>query len=163
MEVFHFYQSSNDEYTGSRTLSQAEADAIVSRHDWYAGNAPTPPGLEAQKSALLDVLAARRWEAEVGGMTVSGIGRIDTSARTQDVFDTAYLKALGNSDYTIAAFKFGNGVFAQMNAATIILIANAIEAHIQACFVNEKAISDLIVAAEDEIALNAISLETGWP
>lgn len=119
--------------------------------------------LAAQKTTRLDALAARRWEAEVGGTTVPGIGRIDTSTRTQAVFASAYVKATADSGYGIAAFKFGNGVFSPMPAATIILIADAIEAHVQACFENEKAISDLIIAAADETALNAVDIEVDWP
>lgn len=53
--------------------------------------------------------------------------------------------------------------FITLDAMTVIGLAQAIRAHVQACFDNEAALSAAIDAAEDHDALESIDVEAGWP
>ncbi|MBW4710742.1 DUF4376 domain-containing protein [Roseobacter sp. YSTF-M11] len=128
---------------------------------------PDPPTIAELKTAKQDALAAKRWLVEYSGFTISGgllDGTfVDTSAKTRMVFDTAHRRATENPLYEIRAFKSGRGAFAMMNAATIILIGDAIEEFIQQCFEHESNLNDLVVAAVDQAGLDAIDIDAGWP
>ena len=113
------------------------------------------------KSARLQELAARRYEAEEGGTTLGG-NPLATDRMTQSKITAAYVKASVDADYEITAWKTGPGIFSTLTAATIIAAANAIEAHVQACFDNEKTISTEITDAVDLTELAAVDIEGGW-
>lgn len=115
----------------------------------------------ARKDEKLAVLAARRWRAETGGIVFMTMA-IKTDEDTQRKITGAYVQADKNPAFT-ARWKMDAGVFVTLNAATIIAIGDAVTAHIQTCFDKEADLSDLITAAEDEAALEAIDIETGWP
>lgn len=145
---------------GDRTVIveswQPEFAALVAMGpDAYA-----PPQITAED--LIARLAARRYAAEEGG-TMFGGQPLSTDRTTQTKITAAYVKASADPGYTIAAWKFAPGVFAPLDAATIIAVANALEAHVQACFANEAAISAQIMAAATPEALEAIDIEQGWP
>jgi hypothetical protein len=122
---------------------------------------PGPPFPEAQTQALQD-LASRRYQAESAGTTFAGFP-LATDPVSQAKITAAYVKASADADYTIPSWKFGPGIFAPLDAATIIAAANAMEAHVQACFANEAALSGQIMAATDGAELAAVDLEAGWP
>lgn len=111
---------------------------------------------------LLAALAARRYVAEESGTTFNGLP-LATDRTTQAKITAAYVKATADPNYAIAAWKFAHGVFAPLDAATIIAAADTMEAHVQACFANEAAITALIAAAETPEDLAAIDIEQGWP
>jgi len=113
-------------------------------------------------SDLLAALAARRYVAEESGTTFAGFP-LATDRTTQAKITAAYVKAIGDPDYTIAQWKFAPGVFAPLDAAMIIGAANVMEAHVQACFSNEAALSAQILAAGTPEALALIDLDAGWP
>lgn len=119
---------------------------------------PAPPTAET----LLAALAARRFTAEESGTTFNGLP-LATDRTSQAKITAAYVKAAGDPDYMIAAWKFAPGVFAPLDAATIIAAADAMESHVQACFANEAAITAQILAAETPEDLAAIDIEQGWP
>ena len=86
-----------------------------------------------------------------------------TDRTTQAKITAAYVKASADPGYAIAAWKFAPGLFAPLDAATIIAAADTMEAHVQACFANEAAITAQILAAETPEDLAAIDIEQGWP
>jgi hypothetical protein len=45
----------------------------------------------------------------------------------------------------------------------LVAIGDAVEAHVQDCFLREREICALIAAAADAAALAAIDIESGWP
>lgn len=120
------------------------------------------PTLAERKDKKMQDLAARRFMAEEGGTTL-GNTPIATDRTTQGKVTAAYVKASADSNYTIAAWKGTDGTFSPLNATTIIAIADAIEAHVQACFANEATLSGQITAATTEAELDAVNIETGWP
>ena len=134
---------------------------------WLAANPSftpdsyVPPSLETNKTTLYAALSDYRFGKETGGITF-GSTPIKTDRSTSAILTSAYIKATENSSFTVN-WKVADGVFATLDASTIITISNAVEAHVQACFDREKALSDLIAAASNQSELDAIDITTGWP
>ena len=120
------------------------------------------PASPPSAADLLAALAARRYLAEEAGTTFGAYSLL-TDRETQAKINAAYLKATLDPDYIIPAWKFAPGVFAPLNAVTIIAAGDAVFDHVQACFANEAALSALIMAAETPEDLAVIDLEQGWP
>lgn len=120
------------------------------------------PSLTEKKAAVQANLAHRRWQAEEGGTTLGGMP-LATDRVTQAKMSAVYVKADKDPTYTIPAWKSAPGTFSTLDAATIIAAADAIEAHIQACFAREAELSALIDAAENADSLAAIDIDAGWP
>ncbi|MEP2955514.1 MAG: DUF4376 domain-containing protein [Sulfitobacter sp.] len=114
------------------------------------------------KAQLLDAAAAKRYEVEFGGTTFNG-SPLATDTKTQAALTAAYVKAQADPNYTIGSWKSGPGTFSTLDAPTIIALADAIEAHVQACFTREAAIAGEIAAATTLAELAAINIESGWP
>jgi len=119
------------------------------------------PSLDQRKARALAALAARRWQAETGGIIVGGLA-IKTDEDTQRKITGAYVKADKDAGFTVQ-WKVDAGVFVTLDAAIIVAVGDAVTAHIQSCFENEADLSTLIVEAGDEAALAAIDIESGWP
>lgn len=117
--------------------------------------------LDQKKAARLEELAAYRFNVESGGVTLGG-AFVATDDKTRAVLTAARIKASENSEFTVN-YKFGPGQFATLTAAQIIATADGVAAFIQACFDREKVLSDLILAAADEVVLDAIDITAGWP
>lgn len=130
-------------------------------YQWQGQWLPIAPSLPTVED-LLAALAARRFQAEEAGTIFAGYP-LATDRTTQAKITAAYVKATADPDYTIEAWKFAPGVFAALDAETIIAAANAMEAHVQTCFSKEAALTAQILAAETPEALAAIDLEQGWP
>ena len=124
------------------------------------GNPPTPT-LEEAKAAKLEALAAYRFDVENGGTTLAG-SFVATDEKTRSVLTAARIKAREDDNFTVN-YKFGPGLFATLTAAQIIATADGVAAFIQACFDREEVLSDLILAAANQAALDAIDITTGWP
>jgi len=103
---------------------------------------PTPPDPgPPTKDQLKATAAAKRWNVENGGITLNGaVIRTDSNSRTNIL--GARVQAKENPAYTLN-WKASNA-WVQLDSATIIAIADAVRAHIQACFDAEKAVSDKI-------------------
>lgn len=133
---------------------------------WVAnGNAPTPlpiPTLEEMKTQKRAALADRRWRAEGAGVTVGDI-RMQTTRDAWTPLARLYQRALADPQFACPAWKLGDGEFVSIDNAKLVAIGDAVEAHVQSCFVREKEIAALIADAADATALAAIDLESGWP
>ncbi len=116
---------------------------------------------ERLRELKLEALAARRWLAETGGIMLGEMS-IKTDEDTQRKITGAYVKADKDAGFS-ARWKIAPGVFVTLDAATILMIGDAVTAHIQTCFDNEADITADILAAADEAELDAIDIETGWP
>lgn len=141
------------------------ADPDGSIHIGYARVAgefgpPQIPLVDLKKERLA-ALAARRWQAETGGIVFMGMS-IKTDEDTQRKITGAYVQATRDSGFVVK-WKVAPGVFIDLDAAAIIAIGDAVTAHIQACFANEAALTAAILAAGDVAALSAIDIESGWP
>lgn len=117
--------------------------------------------LAEMKATKLAALAARRWQAETGGIVVGGLS-VKTDEDTQRKITGAYVQALQNPSFTVK-WKIATGVFVTLDDATILVIGDAVTAHIQSCFDKEADLTADILAAADEAALDALDIESGWP
>ena len=102
------------------------------------------------------IIAARRYEAEVGGITVLGVP-IDTDDRSKLLINGAALEATIDPAYTMQWKKPGG--FIELTAQQVIGIARAVRAHVQACFDREAE----LLAALEAGTLTPAMLEQGWP
>jgi hypothetical protein len=136
-----------------RQLTDAEAAAV--RAEWAAAEAE-----RASISTRKVELAAIRYAKETGGIVVSGTA-IATDRDTQAKLIAVRIKAKEDSGYSVN-WKTAAG-FVSLNAATIIAVADAVAAHVQACFDREAVLSAAIDGAADATARAAIDLTAGWP
>lgn len=102
------------------------------------------------------VIAARRYEAEVGGLVLNGM-QIDTDDRSKLLINGAALEATIDPAYMMQ-WKTPGG-FIELTAQQVIGIARAVRAHVQACFDREAE----LLAALDAGTLTAAMLNEGWP
>lgn len=101
-------------------------------------------------------IAARRYEAEVGGITLNGV-RVDTDDRSKLLINGAALEATIDPTY-VTQWKTPAG-FIELTAPQVIGIARAVRAHVQACFDREA----VLLQALQEGALTDEMLDQGWP
>lgn len=118
--------------------------------------------LATLKALKLAALAERRWLSETGGIMLGGVP-VRTDRESSAILTAAYVKASADANFTITNWKVATGVFATLDAASIVAIADAVTAHVQSCFDREADLTAEIVAAADAAALSAISIEVGWP
>lgn len=136
---------------------QEHGTGSVSGDAWFVP--AVDMSLSDAKTAAREALAARRYAAETGGIVVNNL-QIATDRHTQSVLTGARILAKEDANYSVN-WKGPQG-WLVVNAAGIIAMADAVAAHIQACFDNEKALSDQIDAAADVAAVRAVDLESGW-
>lgn len=113
---------------------------------------PTFDELKTQKKADI---AAARYVAETGGVTVSG-ATIDTDRDSQALITGAALAAVIDNSYSLN-WKTESG-FVHLTTPEIIAVAQAVRAHVQACFDREAELVALVDAAETAEALANIDI-----
>lgn len=101
-------------------------------------------------------IAARRFKAETQGITVNGFA-INTERESQNLITGAALSAYMDANY-ICRWKTPTG-FVDLDAATLISVAQAMRQHVQDCFDRED---ELLQALEDGL-YTADMLDEGWP
>lgn len=134
----------------------------------YLQEFPVPSGPEWRVATAEDIgrvlnpaptaasIAARRYEAEVGGITLNGL-QINTDDRSKLLINGAALEATFNPAYTMQ-WKTADG-FVELTGEQVIGIARAVRAHVQACFDREAE----LLAALEAGTITAAMLEEGWP
>lgn len=139
-----------DWWTADATPSEERALAIIEAH--LAGPSEAAQ-LAAAKTALIARATHRRWEVEVSGVEVGGM-----PVATDDRSKTLLLQA----DREAREFGKGrrwkgqDGVWVPLTAEQVRAAAAAMSAHVDACFLREEELHDLINAAPDLAALNAL-------
>lgn len=111
---------------------------------------------EQAKEAQIAAIAALRYAAETAGIEVSGI-HIDTGRDSQALITGAALNAVIDPSY-ICNWKTPVG-FVQLDAHTLLAVATAVRAHVQACFDREA----VLLSALDAGAFTESMLGEGWP
>ena len=101
-------------------------------------------------------IAARRFQAETGGVIVEGI-QVNTERDSQALLTGAAFAASLDPEYQIK-WKAATG-FVDLTAQQIIGVASAVRAFVQACFNRE---ADLLGAVADG-SITAEMMEEGWP
>ena len=101
-------------------------------------------------------IAARRYQAEVGGITLNGL-QIDTDDRSKLLINGAALEVTIDPAYAMQ-WKTPTG-FVDLTGEQVIGIARAVRAHVQACFDRE---AELLAAVADGSITDQM-LQEGWP
>lgn len=102
------------------------------------------------------LIAARRYDAETGGITLNGMV-IDTGRDSQALITGATVQAMLDPNYALR-WKTPSG-FIDLTAEQIIGVAVAVRAHVQACFDRE---AELQLALADG-TFTPEMLDVGWP
>lgn len=116
---------------------------------------PTFDELKVQKKAEI---AAARYEAETAGTTVNGV-LLDTGRDSQALITGAAVATMLDDGYSLN-WKTENG-FIHLTAPEIIAAAQAVRAHVQACFDREGELVALVDAAQTVEELDEIIIS--WP
>lgn len=107
------------------------------------------------EESILARISARRFDEEVGGMTVNGMW-VDTSRDSQSLITGAALAATLDSNYSVK-WKTGK-TFVTLTAEEIIALASAVRAHVQKCFDREAELFEAVEEGKFEESM----LEEGW-
>jgi hypothetical protein len=147
-------------------IDAADRDAFVTTPQaWVFQNgarvAAPPPALAELKAKAFTHLADRRWQAEIGGISING-SIIATDEKSQAKFMGAVVAAMLDANYSVQ-WKMPGGSFVTFNHDQIIAVGQAMRAHVQACFDREAELSAQINGASDAEAIAAIDLNAGWP
>lgn len=139
-------------------MAEEETNTIIAK--WNAGNT-----LEGALNRKLAELAAYRYEQETAGITVNG-AVIKTDLESQAMINGAVAYSNLNPELLID-WKAANG-WVQIGHDDIIAIGQAVGAHVQACYTNEKvhaaAINALSTKEVPSIAeIEAYDFTVGWP
>lgn len=119
-----------------------------------------PHALEQLKVQKRSEAASKRWERENAGVEVGG-RNFATDERTRTVLIGSRIVAKEDATYTVE-WKFADG-FATLTAAELIAAANAVGAHVRACFAAERMHVAAIEALSDPQAVIDYDTSVGWP
>lgn len=95
---------------------------------------------------LIAYAADARWRAETRGLAIAGMP-VASDDRSKTMIIGARVKADGDPAFT-TRWKAPDGSFATIDAATIILISDAMLQHVADCFAAEDAVISAIEAGE---------------
>lgn len=147
--------------------------APTHEHEWIDGEwakpEPEAPELtiEEKRIAKRAAISEKRWQVETGGITVTiGEDAIPVSTARGDDREALHITFSAiNAGLRQdgAVFKFADEVPRAMSNADMLAIVAAALGHVQACFDHEAPLLAAVAAAEDDAALDAIDVETGWP
>lgn len=132
-------------WTGAGWQKLAEAPVI-----------PDPEPMPEPEPDWLPLIAARRYEAEVSGITLGGIP-VATDDRSKLLINGAALRAIRETGYTLR-WKTGEG-FIDLSAEQVLAMADAVADHVQACFDREAELQ----AAVADGSITAEMQDQGWP
>lgn len=91
-----------------------------------------PPSQPLGVEQLLAYAANKRWEVETGGITLSGVP-VATDDRSKIMIMGARVAAQANPDWTTVWHGSDGGTY-PLNAAAMVAISDAVEAHVNATF-----------------------------
>lgn len=111
---------------------------------------------EQNKQNILEMIAARRYEEETKGIVLNG-AEIKTDHQSQMKVIGAALSVNMDPSKTYQ-WKAANG-FIELDATTVLAIANAVDSHVQACFERESQ----LVEAVNNGTYEEEMLDQGWP
>jgi hypothetical protein len=111
---------------------------------------------QQQRDQMTQLIADRRWQAEVAGIDVGGM-HIDTGRDSQALITGATVQAMLDPNYSLR-WKTVAG-FVDLTAEQIIGVATAVRAHVQASFNREAELLEALEAG----TFTPEMLEEGWP
>lgn len=121
------------------------------------------PDIEVFKEHTKNKVAAKRWQQEIGGITINNVGYA-TDRESQTKY-TAIEVAITHADPLTWSinWKTSSGTFITLNAEEMMVIIDDIEQYIQDCFNKEYELQQQINACTTIEQVMAIDYNTGWP
>lgn len=143
---------------GAETLTpDAERKVVIVKRKQVSMTAAEKAERDAAvASEWTSQIAARRYQAEIGGIELSGMP-IETDDRSKLLINGAALRANRSADYVLR-WKTSEG-FVDLTADQVLAVADAVSEHVQECFDRE----DALLAAVADGSITADKLEEGWP
>jgi len=130
---------------------------------WDGETFSKPPKYATVDEALtakLATLAAYRYVQETAGITVNG-AEIKTDLESQAMINGAVAYSTLNPTALID-WKAANG-WVQIDKATVTAVGNAVGAHVQACYSNERVHAEAIVELTTVAEIEDYDITAGWP
>lgn len=142
-------------------LAEQSSGKMISINESGHPIAITHPAKVRSYSSLQAEIAAKRWEVETGGITVSGV-QIKTDRESQSQLTSVYamLKSGLVSD---THWKTADGIFTLVTLVEIEPITQAVAEHVRVCFNEERSHNDAIAMLQTQAELDAYDIHTGWP
>lgn len=132
------------------------AEVAVGTSGSIAAPEPEPVTLATVKRDKLAELAEFRYAKETSGVVFGG-ARIRTDRESQATVTGAYASIRDGILQSID-FKAANGVWVTLGLPEITAVAQAVAAHVQSCFTQEKVLTDQINAATTIEAVQVITI-----
>lgn len=143
----------------------------VAIQDWadsayvaLVGGGVAPPATDYIRDQAKSRVAARRYTAEIGGVTLPNGVVLRTDRESQAMIGNAVALAQLEPEAPVA-FKAVSG-WVTLTGAQMQAIGRAVGAHVRACFAREQAIGALIDVAEtwqEVVAVYQAQVDAGWP
>lgn len=118
--------------------------------------------LQTAKTEALAELARIRFAHETKGITLPNGARIHTDRDSQALISGAF-STLKEGMLPSINWKARDGVWVTLTISEITPIATLVCLHVEACFTNEKRLSEMVLAANSINELSTIDLQSGWP
>jgi hypothetical protein len=120
--------------------------------------------LAERREALIPRIEHERWEHEVGGMTFGG-ATIPTDDRAKTLITGSYNAAIREGEDYSDEWKVAPGMYVPLDHDTVVALADALKAHIRACFAREKELTMAVLDASTHAAMDdaEAAIATGWP
>ncbi|MBX8811211.1 DUF4376 domain-containing protein [Ochrobactrum sp. MR34] len=132
-----YYQPAPEQIEGFTEVDRATFDELYQNQQtrrYVNGKVEiyTPPPTSHE---LRSLAAQKRWEKEVGGITLSGLV-VHTDDRSKIMISGARVAAEADRNFT-TQWKGADGSFVTLDAAMIVAISNAVSNHVSNCFALE--------------------------
>ena len=120
-----------------------------------------PPSLDYLKKQLGDLVAAKRYQVETGGVTLPDGAFIKTDRESQAQLSSAH-SSLASGLIADTPWKAGAGLFIRVTLAEVTPIATAVAAHVRNCFLNEEALGLELLAIDNLADLVKFNVPVKW-
>ncbi|HDN9015381.1 TPA: DUF4376 domain-containing protein [Aeromonas salmonicida] len=150
----------SDSYHSDLLQAQSAGKKITANEDGYPIAIDPPTPMRTTVSLLAEV-ASKRWQVETGGIVVAG-SSIQTDRESQAQLYNSYT-SLKSGLVNDTQWKAADDTFVLVTLTELEPIAQAIAAHVRACFAAEEAHSKAIAALQTQAELDAYDIGVGWP
>jgi hypothetical protein len=128
---------------GAQPFFDPEAGAVVVPIALYAAaQAVIDAGYGSTKDELRAYCATKRYEREIGGITVQQMP-VATDRASQAMISGAFVMATANPEFA-TTWKSGGGIFVDLDADMIKMVGTAVGQHVADCFAREAHVNAAI-------------------
>lgn len=149
----------NDEYT-ALLESRSKGKQIIADESGRLITIDPPTPVRTYASLLAEV-AAKRWAVETSGILIGGTP-IATDRESRSQLTSVY-SDLQNSLIADTHWKDADGSFTIVTLAEAEQMAQAVAAHVRACFAAEQAHAEAISALQTQDELDSYDVDAYWP